>query len=117
MSDNQLLAHKLGIVGDEVKELRGEFKSHMKDHQRVDLDMKAHGEDIAAMKAIMPDLQTTLKEVVKTTQTLNSTMIRIDEQTQANTQFRYKFTWKEVFVVGVAVVTILQTVGQYWGGN
>lgn len=116
MQHNELLAHKIDLVGDEVKDLRTEFRSHMNHHQRVDKDMKDHGERIVAMESVLPDLKTTLGEVVKSNQMLNNTIIRIDEETKANTTFRMKFTWKEITALTIAVLTIISLIGQYWGG-
>lgn len=115
MSESTILEHRVKLTENRLDKVESRFEAHEQNHQRVENDMKNHGERIVAMESIMPDLRTTLGEVVKTTQALNATMIRIDEQTQVNTAFRQKFTWKEITALAVAILAIMSGITQIMG--
>ena len=101
MSDEYLkqVEHRLNgridDMKDEFTDLKADLKDHMRGHRSVEKQVSDHAVDIAAIKAVIPELKDTMvgmgNSVDKLTDAVNTLMVGIarnDEQTKANTMGR-----------------------------
>jgi len=98
-------------VGDLKCDFRDHIKEHGQEHKVIDCAINDNGQRISIMETIIPDLKEATNGLTTAIQDLNKQMTEQAIYNKQNTDFRLKFTWKEIVALSLGVIALINAFG------
>ena len=98
-------------VGDLKGDFRGHIKEHCQEHRDLDCVINDTGKRITIMETIIPDLKEATSGLTTAIQSLNKQITEQSIYNKQNTDFRLKFTWKEIIAMSLGVIALINAFG------
>ena len=91
---------KMTDLGGDVKDLKRDFKLHVKEHEGINSELKEHGQKIATYDAMIPKLEQSVEKLGEVVDRFAISIALLDEQTKNNTDTRKSNSSyaKEIFI-------------------
>jgi len=109
------MEQKLKRINDDMADVKDDLKEHVRghtvEHRAIDCTLVETTQRITFMESIIPELKDAIKSLVEATSKLNDQMITQSIYNRQNTDFRLKFTWKEITALTLALVAIITAFG------
>lgn len=109
------MEQKFKVVSDNIGELKDDFKEHKKEHGKehrgIDETLSETGQRVFLLENIIPDLKDATSGLTKAIDGLNNQMIAQSIYNKQNTDFRLKFTWKEIIALSLGILAFISAFG------
>lgn len=106
---------KFKVFNDQLGDLKDDFKEHKKEHGQehvgINSTLTEANQRIAIMETVIPDLKEATSGLIQAIQGLNKQMVEQAVYTKQNTEFRMKFTWKEILALSLMVIALINAFG------
>lgn len=106
---------KFKQITEQLGDLKGDFKDHVKEHGQehrcIDSTLNETGQRISVMETIIPDLKDATSGLTKAIDGLNQQMTAQSIYNKQNTDFRLKFTWKEILAFSLGFIALISAFG------